>query len=787
MKPSFLKPHHWGLILTLLLCSFALLPLLRQAGLPAGYDVRYHVYRVAEMDRQWQAGLYMPRWADSFYYGYGYPVFHYYASSTYYLTSSLMAVLDWTPLEALRAVIALAFWGAGAGMYRWLSCYTGPLGGLIAALVYVYCPYILYTEPYTRGDYPELLAFALAPWLFGSFDRLTLPEARLWRYRLRLVLACGSVALLIITHNLMAVVFFALLLGWILWLALMGSLGREQFIVWMACAGLGVGLAAYFWLPVLLERHEVQLQNLIDVAELDYRRFFIPLGTLLDSTTRADAEALNGLIPRYNIGWAAAILAGAGILSLLWRWRKNSDSRSFALASHLYFALVGFLMAFLITPHSSALWEVVSPLAYLQFPWRFLGPVACCAAILSSANAHWIQGLGRAGRISLSIGAGLLILGLAIPKLYVPQWELTTLDTSVATYQQLEVAGLQRGTTFSGEFLPQTVQVVPTANERLLADFADGRPIDHLHYEALPDGVTAQLIDQSPQYHQWRVSAPQGFTLEVLIFDFAGWHAQVNGQVVPITPAIPHGLITFPVPEGESVVTLRMASTPPRNLGYAISGIAVLGLLGLLWRGPRWAITEQNTASSLPIQSTGELLAVGLGIAILFAVLLGLVFRPGLAWYESPPGQALPAQHPTEYRLGDSMRLLGYDLSSESLAPGGRLEVSLYWYAQQPPQAGYASFVHITSGGPPQAQSDRQNPGGVPSLEWSPAGYIVDTHVIFLPDTIPPGEYEIRVGLWTCDGLPAGQACGNGLRPPVIDGVGNALGDSIPLAVINVK
>jgi len=87
--------HHLdpAMLLTLMVCAFTLWPLLYRPGLPNGDDVLYHVYRAAEMDRAWAHGIYMPRWAEAFYEGYGAPLFHYYASLTYYSTSLLTRLM----------------------------------------------------------------------------------------------------------------------------------------------------------------------------------------------------------------------------------------------------------------------------------------------------------------------------------------------------------------------------------------------------------------------------------------------------------------------------------------------------------------------------------------------------------------------------------------------------------------------------------------------------------------------------------------------------------------------
>src|SRR5690606_31125548 len=81
---------------------------------------------------------------------------------------------------------------------------------------------------------------------------------------------------------------------------------------------LGVGLAAYFWLPVMAEQGAARLGNLTAVAQLDFRHFFVPLGELLAFSPRPDAGAINGLaVHQLNLGVAQWILAGIGIARII--------------------------------------------------------------------------------------------------------------------------------------------------------------------------------------------------------------------------------------------------------------------------------------------------------------------------------------------------------------------------------------------------------------------------------------------------------------------------------------
>jgi hypothetical protein len=112
--------------------------------------------------------------------------------------------------------------------------------------------------------------------------------------------------------------------------------------------------------------------------------------------------------------------------------------------------------------------------------------------------------------------------------------------------------------------------------------------------------------------------------------------------------------------------------------------------------------------------------------------------------------------------------------------------LSVYWRAKESIPYGYASFVHISTGGPPLAQADKQNPAGRPTKEWASNGYYRDDYVIPLLGDMPAGDYQIRVGLYTCDTLPVGE-CGNGDRLLVTDADNQDAGDAVVLQTITVR
>ncbi len=135
-----------------------------------------------------------------------------------------------------------------------------------------------------------------------------------------------------------------------------------------------------------------------------------------------------------------------------------------------------------------------------------------------------------------------------------------------------------------------------------------------------------------------------------------------------------------------------------------------------------------------------------------------------------------PAPSPacvTDYRLGEAIRLPGYDLEQT----GEALEVTLHWQAEHTPEADYTVFVHLLDEeGNLVAQHDGPPcEGSYPTSWWLPEQVIIDRHTIQLTEPID-GLARLLIGLYD----PLTLA-----RLPVYDGQGQRLpNDAIPLSEV---
>ncbi|MFH1084874.1 MAG: hypothetical protein V1772_03835 [Chloroflexota bacterium] len=103
-----------------------------------------------------------------------------------------------------------------------------------------------------------------------------------------------------------------------------------------------------------------------------------------------------------------------------------------------------------------------------------------------------------------------------------------------------------------------------------------------------------------------------------------------------------------------------------------------------------------------------------------------------------------------EVRLGEAIRLLGYDLATRTARPGDAVGLTLLWGAEAPPAQSYAVFVHVLDAqGVIRGQIDREPVGGArPTRGWAAGEYLLDAYRLPVSAAAPPGLYRVAVGMY---------------------------------------
>jgi predicted membrane-bound mannosyltransferase len=139
------------------------------------------------------------------------------------------------------------------------------------------------------------------------------------------------------------------------------------------------------------------------------------------------------------------------------------------------------------------------------------------------------------------------------------------------------------------------------------------------------------------------------------------------------------------------------------------------------------------------------------------------------------PSPAEPSQEVPVGNLGGLVRLAGVDPRlPEQVTVGSTLPLTLTWEVLADVEADYTVFVHLAGpDGQPVAQADGQPLGGTyPTSFWDVGERLADPHLLEVPSDIPPGDYELLVGLYLVS---------SGDRLPLLGPDGQVLGDSISL------
>ena len=757
----------WGVVL--LISLLAIWPFLSIPSLPQETDAELHIFRLHELASLVSQGEWYPRWAPNFYHGYGYPIFNYYAPLTYYLGLPVTLLPQFDAVDGVKTVFVLGMLLGACGLYGFVRDNWGREEGWVATAVFLYAPYVQYIDPHARGVLPESFsfgAFALALWLL---DRLGRRPTR-WGW----LTAVCSIAAVILSHNLMALLFFGVLLAWAVWTAVSGKWQVAGGRWWSPVVALflGLGLAAFFWLPVWLEREAVTLSTLIGEGDnYDFHTHFLSLAEMLAFSQRLDWGATEPAF-RFNLGVMQWVLTAISVFLLLVRQVKQHVWQM------VFFGLATAVLIWFMLPSSTVVWEAVPVLPYFQFPWRLLGPAALMMAVLAGASASEVIRVASKAKGNLATGwvtAGLVILPIlfALPLSQPVPWadfeEVNTLRMSV-----IEQRGRWLGTTSTADYVPKRVTRIPERNSSVVQGLYDGLPLDRVNWAVVPEAATIEQEEIRPLHFRYQINSPKKFQFRLFLFDFPGWQAFIDGEPTDIEVGKPEGFIVIPVPKGEHVVDVQFGTTPARTLAGRIS-ITALIITFIFSQLAGSAAVEPDKNVRLAFADKVVVWSI-IGVT---AVTLVLLYPLDWLHYHSSGFIAEPAETTTFADFGDQIVLIGYDAMPQALQPDSTLTLTLYWKAKSDLDINYQVFVHVQAAdGRLVAQSDRLNPGEFPTRRWPVDKYVRDTHEIYLPATLPAGQYTVSTGLWVQN---------EGWRLPLFNEAEEQIGDNFQLFTFEIE
>lgn len=529
-------------------------------GNASGHDFDFHVASWMDVAGQWHEGIVYPRWAEWANWGFGEPRFIFYPPISWIAGAALGSVMPWRMVPGTFIWLALIL----AGMSMWVLTreWLPSPQAVVAALLYAVNPYNLVII-YYRSDFAELLAGALLPLLIWGVLRAIAGEWRSvsWLAAIFAVIwLTNAPAAVIATYSMVLMIFVGCVARKSLRPLLLGA---------SATAG-GFALAAFYILPAASERRWVQIAQAIS-GEVDPSRNF-----LFTRTNDPDFVLFNSKVSWIAIG----VIAVTGIAAIF-AARKRRDFGA------LWWILISVAIAsvFLMLPTSLWLWNALPELRFIQFPWRWLELLAVAFAFFLALAIF----SGRSRRLSWTVTVVVFVAvgATATTIIRSAYWDDQDVPSVAAALAS------RRGYEGTDEYAPIGLTRLdlpgnPDNTERPAGVSPNPAPrfekLDHPSNALEPAaGIRLHVERWTAERKMFTEESATPVTLALRIADYPSWEFQVDASRVPVTALPATSQILVPLAAGEHQVEVRFRRTWDRSAGDAISGSAVVTLLGFFW------------------------------------------------------------------------------------------------------------------------------------------------------------------------------------------------------------
>lgn len=533
-------------------------------------------------------GQWYPRWVDLFGFNFGYALFNFYPPLVYY-AGALFHLFGASYVWSIKLVGITGFIIAAYGAYCYVRNTTdNKWAAYMAAILYTYAPYHG-VNLYVRGALAEFVSMAVLPWVFVALEALR--RGSKWGG----VGFAAALGLLMLAHPLIAfpsTFFIAAYIG----ASFFATKRRREYFVHTLVAGvMGLAVSAYFWVPSMVERSYTLVDTMLTRELASYQIHFIEPWQLWSSawgyggSGAGLADNLSFQLGKLHILFAATSLMLLPTYLLLKKQKTIHAPMLFPFAIMSFFLIFAIAMTLSV---SRPLWDAVSFLWYLQFPWRFLTFVALFISIVAAYSLVFIMRLvperlnGRFihRAMTFAVVAVLIILGVYSQSRFRPEAYWSGDDRQWTRFEEIA----WRVSRTSHEFAPYGVALKTSEYGTTIIDISKDE-INKTLYET-QGAAQVDVKNTNDDYAQktFTVRSPVSFQFVLRRFSFPGWTAYIDGEASEISSFGRYKLMQISVPPGEHEVRFAFENTPIRTISSVVSMVAIFTLLGwIAYQVPR--------------------------------------------------------------------------------------------------------------------------------------------------------------------------------------------------------
>lgn len=521
-------------------------------GLITTHDLPNFVPMMEQFDKVLRSGVAYPRWNPDFNLGYGTATANFYPPGTFYVTSLInAAVNNWVITLFILSALSLA--ASCLAFYALARTFYSRPASVVAALFYTVLPYHQ-LDLYWRGAIPEFVGFAFLPVILCFAFKLG-REGRLRHYAA--IGLCHGVYLM--SHLPVAYLFtYVLAFYAVVW----AVRDRDLRIALRIAGGMAISLvvSAIYWFPAALEGKYIYEW----ASEVfPYHESYITMLPVFDAFDKHVQEVFD-----YN---TLAVIVTIVILRALPKYSISHSEppavqdRRFALSQTQtkIWIILGILTPFMSTSFSIHLSKLIPKIQIAVPPFRWLAISCMFTSLLVAASVDLLrkpQGLRPKHELAYKLSLGAVI----VLNLWLTAHGIILGGLAKPTYSpplQFVDAGFTPKDSTRPSNMPDTATVVIT-----------------------PEGGASEVLKWLPTHREIAVRVDQPSELRIKTYNFAGWTARIDGNVVPML-SDKDGVQQIAVPPGVHNVQASFENTPPRTAGAALTAVGLLLVLGLSFAG----------------------------------------------------------------------------------------------------------------------------------------------------------------------------------------------------------
>jgi len=520
------------------LCSaIAVMPMLFFGYRADSHDLNAHMSSWMEAAQQFRQLNLIPRWAVAANYGFGEPRFMFYPPLSWMLGGILGLLLPWKIVPAVFVWLTLIT--AGVSMWKCARAWLPPFHADIAAVLFALNPYAIITA-YIRCAYAELLASAFFPLLVWAALRLH-PGTR----KQFAVLAAILAAIWLTNYPAGVIATYSLVV-----LLLVVSFSRSSWRIAVSGAAsilLALGLDAAVLLPSTWETRWIEINAITPNIFLPWHNFIF---------TRQNTDLM--ITFNRKISFLAVVLMFAAMLAI----RLSRRMLEHDLSMWWSLTALAAVSSFMMLPVSRIFWRHLPALRFVQFPWRWLFPLALSVSLLTAAV---FTSLHRKWAAWLAVGCALFVLDGRIILTRQP------FTTRAITYLD---RAIRCATGYAG--LPE---YAPVGSQP--AEVSKDQPLVAVIGRQSTISTRLQVEEWLPERKLISLDSREPVDLDFKLFAYPSWHARLNGTDTNIGTNPGTGQIRLHVPAGPNSIAITWRSSWDVTVGVILSLLAIMILVSL--------------------------------------------------------------------------------------------------------------------------------------------------------------------------------------------------------------